>query len=129
MLITFLVLSHLPAILLPGDILIHDGASTHTAHIVRVILAEMGVIVMVWPPYSPDLNPIKNLWALIKAEIYILHPELEFADDTIATLEALITAAKEAWHAIDHSVLYNLSITTPHRVKAVIDAEDWYTKY
>ena len=84
---------------------------------------------MVWPPYSPDLNPIKNLWALIKAEIYRLHPELEFVDDTIATLEALIVAAKEAWHAIDQSILYNLSITMPHRVKAVIDAEGWYTKY
>ena len=54
---------------------------------------------------------------------------MEFADDTIATLEALIVAVKEAWHAIDQSILYNLSITMPHRVKAVIDAEGWYTKY
>jgi hypothetical protein len=84
---------------------------------------------MIWPPYSPDLNPIENLWALMKAEIYKLYPELEFADDIEETLQALIAAAKEAWHAIDQSVLYNLSVTMPNRVKAVIEADGWYTKY
>ncbi|EDN09531.1 predicted protein [Histoplasma mississippiense (nom. inval.)] len=84
---------------------------------------------MPWPPYSPDLNPIENLWALLKQEIYKLHPELEHASDTVATKRVLIEAAKEAWNAIDDSILYNLSATMPHRVKAVIEAEGWYTKY
>jgi hypothetical protein len=51
----------LPIILEPGDVFIHDGASVHTACIVRAIFQEMRVKVIVWPPYSPDLNPIKNL--------------------------------------------------------------------
>jgi hypothetical protein len=51
----------LPTILEPNDIFMHDGASTHTAYIIGAILREMGIRVMVWPPYSPDLNPIKNL--------------------------------------------------------------------
>ena len=25
---------------------------------------------MTWPPYLPDLNPIENLWALLKRDIY-----------------------------------------------------------
>jgi transposase len=119
----------LPTIVEPGDIFMQDGASVHTAHIVTRLLHEMGVQVMVWPPYSPDLNPIENLWALMKIEIYKLYPELEHADDTVETLEALIEAAKEAWHAIDQAVLYNLSITMPHRVQAVLEAGGWYTKY
>ncbi len=65
----------------------------------------------------------------MKAEIYRLHPELEHADDTVATLNALIRAAREAWHAIDQSFLYNLSVTMPHRVQAVLKAKGWYTKY
>jgi transposase len=89
----------------------------------------MGVTVMIWPPYSPDLNPIENLWALMKAEIYRLHPELEHAPNTDETLEALIAAAKEAWLSIRPEVLRSLSETMPHRVKAVIEAEGWYTKY
>ena len=30
----------------------------------------MGVEVMIWSPYYPDLNPIENLWALMKSIIY-----------------------------------------------------------
>jgi len=84
---------------------------------------------MVWPPYSPDLNPIENLWALIKAEIYRVHPEFEHTPDIEETLQRLIEAIKEAWQAIDQEVLYTLSVTMPHRVEAVIKAEGWYTKY
>jgi transposase len=107
----------------------HDSASVHTAHIVRNILRDMGIRVMIWPPYSPDLNPIENLWAIMKREIYRLYPDLEFAPDTEETLTRLIQAAREAWHAIDDTVLHNLSITMPHRVQAVLKADGWYTKY
>jgi transposase len=119
----------LPTILQPGDIFMHDGASIHTARIVKALLQEMGVDIMSWPPFSPDLNPIENLWAIMKVEIYKLYPELEFADDTEETLGRLIKAAQEAWYTIDQNILYNLSVTIPHRVKAIIDVEGWYTKY
>lgn len=119
----------LPDLLQPGDIFMHDNAPVHTARIVKTVLERLGVQVMIWPPYSPDLNPIENLWALMKAEIYRLYPDLEHAPDTEATLERLVQAAKEAWHAIDQAVLDRISITMPHRVKAVLQAEGWYTKY
>jgi transposase len=121
--------AYLPTILQPGDIFMHDGASVHTARIVKAILLEMGVVVMIWPPYSPDLNPIENLWAIMKAEIYRLHPELQFMNDSDETLRLLVEAAKEAWHAIEDRILYNLSMTMPHRVEAVREAKGWYTKY
>jgi hypothetical protein len=65
----------------------------------------------------------------MKAEIYRLYPELEHASDATATLDNLIQAAKEAWHAIDQGILYRLATEMPNRVQAVIDAEGWYTKY
>jgi transposase len=121
--------SFLPEILGPGDIFMHDGASVHTAYIVRDLLQDMGVEVMVWPLYSPDLNPIENLWAFMKAKIYELHPELERAPDTEDTLQSLTQAAIEAWHAIDERVLQNLCHTMPHRVQAILQADGWYTSY
>jgi len=38
-----------------------DNAPIHKAHKVRDYLEEMGIEVMAWPLYSPDLNPIENL--------------------------------------------------------------------
>ena len=52
-------------------------ASTHTAIIIREALADVGIKVIDWPAKSPDLNPIENLWALMKREIYEICPELK----------------------------------------------------
>ena len=53
-----------------------------------------------------------------------MHPELENASDNEAILDALVADAKRAWHA-----LHRLAMTMEDRVKAVIAAEGWYTKY
>lgn len=113
----------------PGDIFMHDNAPTHTACIVKAVLQELQIEVMIWPPYSPELNPIENLWALMKAEIYRLYPDLALAQDNDETLARLVEAAKEAWHEIDEAILQNLADTMPHRVAAVLAAKGWYTKY
>lgn len=122
--------SYLPDIVHPGDIFMHDNAPVHTAAIIQTILAELGVEVMIWPPYSPDLNPIENLWALMKSIIYERYPELEKAPNNRDTsLEQLVKAAKEAWHAIDDRILKHLCESMPHQVQAVLIADGWYTKY
>ena len=121
--------SFLPGFVQPGNIFMHDNAPVHTASIIQELLAELGVEVMVWPPYSPDLNPIENIWALMKAIIYERYPELEKAPDNEETLNNLIEAAKEAWHAISEHILRHLCESMPHRVQAVLTADGWYTKY
>jgi hypothetical protein len=63
----------------------------------------------------------------MKQENYKLYPDLEHAPDTADTLEWLIRAARE--NNIDNQILEKLSNTMPHRVKAVIEANGWYTKY
>ena len=84
---------------------------------------------MDWPPYSPDLNPIENLWSVLKQAIYERYPELEHAIASVQTLERLIEAAMEVWEVVEQRVHYNLSDSMPRRVAAVIIAEGWYTKY
>ncbi|KAJ5280899.1 hypothetical protein N7478_006271 [Penicillium angulare] len=110
-------------------VFMQDNAPVHTAYVVRDWLRDQDFEVMVWPPHSPDLNPIENLWALLKAKIYELHAELHTMPDNDDTLEYLVACAQEAWSEIDLSILENLAITMPHRVKEIIDNKGWYTSY
>jgi transposase len=59
-------------------------------------LEEEGIDLIDWPPYSPDLNPIKNLWKMLKAEIDRAHPELKGIGNSQATMSFMIKCAQEA---------------------------------
>ena len=83
-----LLQEHLGTVLDHDSIFMQDNASIHTAHIVREWLDEHAIQVMDWPPYSPDLNPIENIWALLKQKIYELRPDL-IEHSNIAMLSVL----------------------------------------
>lgn len=42
------------------------GASYHTSAYIWGERLDMGIVKMSWPAYSPDLNPIENVWSLFK---------------------------------------------------------------
>jgi hypothetical protein len=50
-----------------GYLFIQDNASIHTTHKVREWFRLWGIVIITnWPPYSPDLNPIKHIWWHLK---------------------------------------------------------------
>jgi transposase len=59
--------SQLSQVLRPGDILVMDNMATHKSPTIHRLLEGMGVRVELLPPYSPDYNPIENMFAKMKA--------------------------------------------------------------
>lgn len=60
--------------LFPGDLVVLDNLSSH--HAVRAIQAieAVGARVVPLPPYSPDFNPIENIFSKVKQLIRGLRP-------------------------------------------------------
>lgn len=51
----------------PGDVVVMDNLAAHKVAGIREALATAGASVLYLPPYSPDLNPIEQLFAKLKA--------------------------------------------------------------
>jgi transposase len=77
--------------------------STQHGHKVELLKA--------WPPNSPDLNPIENLWAIVQAQVNKMGCKSfeEFSEAVVDTMAAVPT-----------SILTNLYDSMPARIEAVI---------
>lgn len=55
---------------LPSDaIVVMDNLSAHKSAAVARLLEEAGAQLRYLPPYSPDLNPIEQLWSKVKSSL------------------------------------------------------------
>ena len=50
----------------PGDIVIMDNLGSHKGTAVRKAIRAVGARLLFLPPYSPDLNPIEQVFAKLK---------------------------------------------------------------
>jgi transposase len=60
--------------LAPGDIVVADNLSSHKVAGVREAIEARGATIMFLPAYSPDLNPIEQFFAKLKAALRRLAP-------------------------------------------------------
>lgn len=97
-----------------------DNDPKHTSRIVQTWIRESGIDCLDWPPYSPDLNPIENLWADVKRRAEQDNPQ---------NVEELKTALMKAWKETDPQLIKSLIKSMRKRCKQVIDKEGWHTGY
>lgn len=50
----------------PGDVVVMDNLGSHKASPVRKAIRAAGAHLLFLPPYSPDLNPIEQVFAKLK---------------------------------------------------------------
>lgn len=58
----------------PDDLVIMDNLATHKVAGVRAASESVGARLLYLPPYSPDFNPIENMWSKIKQLLRSLAP-------------------------------------------------------
>ena len=59
---------------MPGDVVIADNLAAHKSPAAAKAIKERGAWILFLPPYSPDLNPIENVFSKIKQLIRGLRP-------------------------------------------------------
>ena len=77
---------------------------------------------MDWPSNSPDLNPIENLWAILKKKVekkvgIWLMKEKKL---TITEFQEII---KQEWEGLDRDLYLKLSRSMKNRIDQVIEQE------
>jgi transposase len=111
-------------------IFMQDNAPVHTAHLVKDWLTKELYVVMDWPPYSPDLNPIEHIWRELKIGLQVAYPDIKYTKGGPDKVRAaLAEALPQVWDSLSEDKFWTLCSSMPERCAAVIKAEGWYTKY
>jgi transposase len=104
--------------------LIHqdDNAKIHISRKTREWKERNGIESLPWPAQSPDINPIENLWKILKDRIQQRKPFPR-------TTQQLKVALEEEWGKLEPGILFNLVDSLPRRIKMVIDTKGGPIKY
>lgn len=80
-------------------VLVLDGAGWHGSQ--ELVLPENITLVML-PPYSPELNPVENIWEYLRKN--------KLANRLYQTYEDIVDACCEAWNSL---------MATPERIASI----------
>lgn len=88
-----------------------DGASCHTAKLTGAFFSEVGLMVLPWPANSPDLNPIENIWSVLKQNV---------EKHAVKTKNDLIRVVEMEWNNLDINFIQKTINSMKNRVEQVI---------
>jgi transposase len=76
----------------PGDVVVMDNLTPHKAPGVREAIESVGAELRYLPPYSPDFNPIENMWSKVKGKLRSLAARsIDSLHDAIQSALATVT--------------------------------------
>ena len=82
----------------PGDLVVLDNLSSHKSTAAAQAIESVGAKLVFLPPYSPDLNPIENIFSKLKQLIRGFRPQ---------TWHQIIEAARKALLSITLDDIFN----------------------
>jgi transposase len=103
-------------------VFMQDNAPIHRARSVDTWMSLNSIEILPWPAYSPDLNPIENLWAYMKDKIN----KLEQPPSNLAELDV---AVRDVWRSITLEYVQTLYGSMTRRLTQCITKRGFPTKY
>lgn len=107
---------------LKGCVIQQDGAPAHRAKLTRDFSLSTGMADMEWPPKSPDLNCIENLWGFLIQKVYEKGRQYD-CDENLR--EALFYA----WDEITLADIRKLIASMPNRAHECLTKRGRITSY
>jgi len=89
-------------------VVVLDGAGWHAS---KALVVPTNLTLVPLPPYAPELNPIENVWAYLRAN--------RLAISVMDTWNDIVARCCEAWNFFAVDPAHVRSITTRECVKAV----------
>ena len=109
-------------ILPEGFVFQQDNAPAHTAATTRDFFMQRSISVLEWPPYSPDLNIIENVWGIVSKKVYEGGKSYETCDE-------LWESVSNHFLAISDETVQNLFQSIPSRLVQVVELRGKRTQY
>jgi len=98
-----------------------DLAPCHTSRKVKKFMQDNNINTLTWPGNSPDLNPIENLWGIVKKRL---------RKHDCTTKIKLIEAILQIWfHDPEIKNMCSIVYSMPNRVQSVLGARGGHIKY
>ena len=97
-----------------------DNAKYHWTTDAFQFYYEKNVKLIDWPPYSPDLNPIENVWALMKRKI---------SGRKFTSMNSLKNELYKIWADIEIETIEKIWMSIYDRIQDCIDSEGKLTNY
>jgi len=102
--------------------IMEDGAPAHRARYTQSVQQNWGMRKLNWPPCSPNLNPIENVWRILKDALNKRTPHP-------AGMPGMKAAIEEEWQRISEDIILSFIDSMPRRIEAVIAAAGGHTKW
>ena len=103
-------------------VFMHDNAPAHASRFTMNFLTSKNIKedrLMEWPPSSPDLNCIENLWSIIKSDVYQ-------GGKQYLSKDSLWEAIKTSCSNVSASGISKLTLSMDDRLVRVIEAKGDY---
>lgn len=106
-----------------------DNDPKHTSRDVQADLAlKLPRRVLPWASYSPDLNPMENIWAILKRNVEKRVKTMVAQKKNVST-DVFVSVAEEEWEGLRDDILLSCIRSMPNRVQACAAAGGGHTKY